>query len=249
MCHQRFSQLIAVATCVAVFTCLTGTTNATYIELEPNGSGDSVILADLLSGQVTGVVVGDKKFSEFFYSTLPGDDMPDAADVNVFGFEDNDGNFGVSFHGAFIDLPGGGPSDALLRFTVEVTEEAQARGYRISDAHLFAGGVGVGEDSVFTIDETFQENDATMNVFATTLGGPLETKLSDWVFFEETHNEVYTKLRVTKDIFALASDDSNLPARSTVIDQSFSQVIIPEPATLTLLAVAAIGIALGRRES
>ena len=249
MCHQRFSQLFAVAACVAAITCLSGQAHATYIELEPNDSSESVILADLLSGQVTGVVVGDKKFSEFFYSTLPGDDMPDAADVNVFGFQDTDGNYGVSFHGTFIDLPGGGPSDALLRFTVEVTEEAIARGYRISDAHLFAGGVGVGDESVFTIDETFQENDATLNVFKTTLGGPTETKLSDWVFFDEAYNEVYTSLRVTKDIFALASDDTNLPVRATVIDQSFSQVIIPEPATLTLLVMSALGIALGRRDS
>lgn len=248
MCHQRFSQLLAVAVCVTALACTTQTSHASFISLDPNGSGSPVILADLLSGQVMGVTVGDKSFSEFFYSTLPGDDMPAPEDINVFGFQDDDGNYGVSFHGAFIDLPGNGPSDALLRFTVEVTPEAQAQGFRISDAHLFAGGVGVGENSVFTIDETFQQNDATLNAFATTLGGPLETQLSDWVFFDEDPiNEVYTRLRVTKDIFALAGD-TNQPARTTVIDQSFSQVQIPEPTTLGLLGLALLGVALGRRE-
>lgn len=241
MCHKKFSQ--RVATCLAVFVISAVSAQATFVSLDPNNSGESVSLEDLVSGQVMGVTVGDKTFSEFFYSTI-GDDMPDAADIDVFGFQDSDGNFGVSFHGAFIDLPGGNISDALLRFTVEVSEEAAAQGYRISDAHLFAGGLGLGDNSFFSIDETFQENNATLNAFSTTLGGQQETQLNDWVYFDE----LYTKLRVTKDIFALAGEDSNQPVRTTVIDQSFSQTIIPEPATLSLVGLALIGIALGRRE-
>ena len=44
--------------------------------------------------------------------------MPVANDVLVLGFKDPDGNWGVSFHGTFVDLPGGGFSDALIRFMV-----------------------------------------------------------------------------------------------------------------------------------
>jgi len=241
MCHNKISQRVAVF--VAVFALSVVTAQAAFMTLDPNDSNDFVLLSDLINGQVEGVNVGDKTFSEFFYSTLQND-MPDADRISVFGFEDADGNFGVSFHGAFIDLPGGGPSDALLRFTVEVSAQAAAQGFRITDAHLFAGGLGVGENSVFTVDESFQSNNKVMNVFGTTLGGPLETKLSDWVDFDE----LYTRLRVTKDIFALAGDGSNLPARTTVIDQSFSQTQIPEPATIGLVGLALIGIAIGRRE-
>ena len=241
MCHKPFSQLITA--CVVAIAMGIATSQAAFIELNPNGSGDPVILADLISGQVEGLTVGDKTFSEFFYSTLPNDDMPDAEDINVFGFQDASGNYGVSFHGAFLDLPGGGVSDALLRFTVEVSEEAAARGFRISDAHLFAGGLGLGDDSFFSIDESFQENNATLSAFGTTLNGPQETQLSDWVFFDET----YTKLHVTKDILAIAGD-TNVPARTTVIDQSFSQTQIPEPATIGLVALGLIGMILGKRE-
>ncbi len=243
MIEKRFSQLLAAIACFAALTYLTQVTQAAFIELDPGSSGDPVILADLLNGQVEGVIVGDKSFSEFFYSTLPGDDMPAPEDINVFGFTDLDGNYGVRFHGAFRDRPGGGVSDALLEFTVEVTPEAQAQGYRISDAHLFVGGVGLGEDSEFFVDESFLQNNDTLNAFATTLGGPLETQLSDWVYFDE----LYTSLRVTKDILADAGD-TNQSARATSIAQTFSQVQIPEPATLSLIALAVLGIAAGRRE-
>ncbi len=242
---MRHKRTFEVTTALfAVLALCTVSVQAAFVSLNPNDSSTSVTLADLTSGQVEGVTVGDKTFSEFFYSTLPDDDMPAPEDINVFGFEDDNGNFGVSFHGAFVDLPGGGASDALLRFTVEVSPDALASGWRISDAHLFAGGLGVGEDSAFTIDESFQQNDATLHAYATTLGGPLDKKLSDWVFFDE----LYTKLRVTKDIFALAGN-TNLPARTTVIDQSFSQTKIPEPATIGLVALALLGMVATRRKS
>ncbi len=244
MSHKPLSQLMMA--CVAAVALGTATVQAVHLNttLEPNSS-QSVVLADLLSGQVPGLTVGDKTFNEFFYSTLPGDDMPAPEDINVFGFQDDAGNFGVSFQGAFLDLPGGGPSDALLRFTVEVHPDAAAQGFRISDAHLFLGGVGLDDDSFFAVDESFQQSNQSMSAFATTLNGPQENHLSDWVFFDQN----YTKLRVTKDILAIAGDDANQPARATVIDQSFSQVQIPEPTTFALLGLALFGIAAGKRQA
>ncbi len=219
--------------------------HSALIELDPNDSSQSVVLSDLINGTHPGIIVGDKVFSDFFYSTLPGDDMPDASAVTVFGFRDTDNNWGMSLRGAFLDLPGGGPSAALLRFTVEVETDAVASGLRISDAHLFAGGVGVGDDSVLTIDETFENNSTqSLNVFATTLGGQPEQRLSDWVDFDE----LTTSMRVTKEIFALASNNGNLPARVGVIDQSFSQVVVPEPATWCLMMIGAAGIAMRRKQ-
>lgn len=239
--HKRKTALFLLVAGMIGIAILGSEATATQLQgLDPN-SNDSVILADLLSGAVDGISVGDKIFTEFFYSTV-GDDMPDPADINVFGFTDLDGNYGLSFHGSFIDMPGGGPSDALLRFSVEVSPIAQRQGWVISDAHLFAGGIGVGDDSVFIVDESFQENDETMSVYASTLG-PGGQQLSDSVYFDDT----YTKLRVTKDIFAFAGADAFLPARATMIDQSFSQTRIPEPASLALMAISMTGLVLTTR--
>lgn len=213
-----------------------------FAHLQPDGS-DSVVLSDLLlNGEFSGVVVGDKIFSEFFYSTLPNDDMPEPEDIKIFGFQDLDDNLGISIHGVFWDLPEGGPSDALLRYTVEVAPDALAQGFRISDAHLFLGGVGVGDNSFLAVDESFQGVNQTLNTFATTLGGSLSQDLADEVIFGELH----TKLRVTKDILAF-SGSTNLPAVTSIIDQSFSQMIVPEPASLVVFAIFGLGLATARR--
>lgn len=204
------------------------------VELPPNSS-DSVKLSDLLDGTHDGIIVGDKIFDEFVYSTIG--DMPEPEDVNVLGFADNDGNFGLTLHGIFIDLPGGSASDALVRFSATVDPAAQKAGWSISDAHLFMGGVGVGQNSIFTVDESFEGHNNTMHVFSAKTGSQNEQITSAWTFFDPTVN----KLRVTKDIFAFAGEGAILPARVTAVDQSFSQVQIPEPATLSLLAMSLVG--------
>lgn len=206
---------------------------ATLVDLTPTSpavnSAGSVSLADLISGQAMGIQVGDKLFTGFSYSKIG--DMPTAADVMVLGFKDPNGNWGVTFHGAFIDLPGGGGSDALIRFNVAVNPIFAQRGIRIVDAHLFLGGVGVGDNSVFTVDESFLQNDSTLNAYKSTLP-PGGTKLSDVAQFAPV-----VSLNVTKDIFALAGEGSFLPARATAVDQSFSQT--PEPATIVMLGMSA----------
>jgi hypothetical protein len=67
-------------------------------------------------------------------------------------------------------------------------------------------------------------------------------KLSDEVYFDD----LYTSLRVTKDILAY-SGGGRTPARTSVIDQSFSQTIVPEPATLVVFAMFGLGLASARR--
>lgn len=220
---------------------------AALINLTPSGtssnSNTSVKLSDLLSGQVMGIKVGDKDFTGFSYSTIG--DMPAPADVNVLGFRDSNGNWGVSFHGGFLDLPGGAPlSDAKLRFRVTVDAEGLRQGYRISDAHLFAAGIGVGPNSFFAVDESFEGLNNTMNVFKTTLGSQQEQQLFDWTYFDEPLESVV----VTKDILAIAGSGTTQPARATVIDQSFSQTIIPEPATVAIALLGLIGFAAVRRK-
>ncbi|MEO2045002.1 MAG: PEP-CTERM sorting domain-containing protein [Pirellulales bacterium] len=205
------------------------------IDLAPNSS-DSVKLSDLLDGTYDGITVEDKVFDEFVYSIIG--DMPEAEEVLVLGFEDLEGNFGLTFHGVFVDQAGDGASDALLRFSVSVSEQAQLAGWSITDAHLFLGGVGVGQNSIFTVDESFEGHNNSMTVFSGNSNGQTEQIASAWTYFDSTVN----KLRVTKDILAFTSDGTILPARATAIDQSFSQVQVPEPTTLSLLAMSLTGL-------
>jgi hypothetical protein len=210
-------------------------------DLIPNSS-NSVKLSELLDGTYDSVTVGDKVFDEFVYDTT-GIDMPNADNVNVLGV-DLDGNLGISFHGSFMDLPGDGPSNAAIMFTVEVSEDAQAADWRISDAHLLLGAPGVGESSIFRVDESFGvSSNKALHVISSTLGSG-EQVLSDWIDFDAPLN----KLRVTKGIFALAGNDSSTPALASVVSQTFSQVQVPEPTTLSLLTMSLVGALLASRD-
>lgn len=207
--------------------------------LVPGDSTDFVILADLLDPN-TNVTVGDKVFSMFSYSSTG--DMPAATDINVFGFQDPDDNFGLTLQGAFLDSPGDVTgSTATLNFDVTISGEGQQLGRVISDAHLFMGGSGVPEDSEFRVDESFQNASETLQVFSSTIGGQSANQLSDWVDFSQTA----TSRQVTALISALTAEEANLPARATAIDLSFSQAV-PEPSAALLLMCAGVTFAAGR---
>lgn len=216
---------------------------AALINLTPtNGvnSDTSVKLSDLVSGTVMGIQVGDKQFTGFNYSFFG--DMPNPVDVQVHGFKDQNGHWGVSFHGAFMDMPGGTSSDARIRFIVDIDPAFLDAGYRISDAHLFLNGYGLGgPNSYFVVDESFLESNEDMSVYVSSLGaGGVQS--SDWAYF----TPVLSRLHVTKDILAHAANDSILPARATAIDQSFSQV--PEPVAISMIGIAVAMSLLGARQ-
>jgi hypothetical protein len=218
---------------------------AALIDLTPSGAVNStsfVALSDLLSGQVTGVAVGDKQFAGFSY--LPTGDMPVAANVKVYGFKDPSGNWGISFNGVFIDLPDATSSSATIGYQVQIDPVNTRLGWRISDAHLFLGGVGVDANSAFAVDETFQESSQSLHANVSTIGAGSQ-KLIDSVLF----NPTLLKLSVTKSIVATAGSGSALPARATVIDQSFSQSNgeVPEPATMVLSMIGAVALMIAAR--
>lgn len=238
---KAFGVALLLATTMAVTT-----TRAAFIDLTPtNGSNSStsIKLSDLISGDPTdGIIVGDKNMSGFVYS--PIGDMPAASDINVLGYKDPNGNWGVSFHGTFLDMPGGGISDALIRFVVNIDPAALQQGWRISDAHMFLNGVGVGANSLFAVDESFSpDSNQTLHTFMSTINGG-GTQLSD----SATFSPPLTTLHVTKDILAMAAANGFLPARATAIDQSFSQTnIIPEPTSLMLSLIGLVGLIAYRR--
>jgi hypothetical protein len=243
------TRAVSTAFALAMAVCLTASTvSAALIDLTPVGSAvnsvGSISLAALQNDPTAGIIVGDKVFTGFSYSRIG--DMPLPADVNVLGFKDLDGNWGVSFHGTFADLPGGGFSDAVIRFAVEVSAQAQEEGWLISDAHLFLGGPGMGDESFFSVDESFLGKNETLNAYMSTIGPGTNSQLSDSTIFTTP----VTKLQVTKDIFAIAANGGFQPARATVIDQSFSQTLVPEPMTLGLAGLGGLAmVAIRRRRS
>ena len=191
--------------------------------------GESIKLDLLTSGQVDGVLVGDKLFKEFVYSWT--NNMPSPENVNVTAILTDD-NYGIRFQGSFGDLPGDSvASDASIAFSVHVQDDR----FLISDAHL-ASAIFLDESvsgSFGSIDESFLGNSPTttetLAAFKSSFGQGGE-QFEDEVVFDST----YTWLAVQKDIFALAAEDAIQPVRMTIIDQTFSQVEIPEPSAMTL---------------
>ncbi len=181
-------------------------------------------LADLLA-QGASITSGDKVFTNFAY-TRTGN-MPDASAINVIPTTMG-GNFGLLFQGAFLDLPGGGGSDALISYTVSVAAAFQKQ-YLITDAHLDAnisapqGGYGNITDTFFTSPEP-----------ALTV---TDKKLSNSLTFLPLG---YTSIDVQKDILLYATTDGS-PVTVSAIYQTYSQTPVPEPSTLVLIGTAAFG--------
>jgi len=207
--------------------------------------GTPVALSTLLVPNAT-ITSGDKTFSGFSY--LATGDMPVPANVNVVAIQDGAGNFGIEFQGAFIDttgVPGG--SDALIRYTV--TADAT---HLISDAHLEGNPARLGAFGSMSVTETFlplgANGEFTMKIYDDQNVNP--PKLVD--------NTVFTtptrSLSVQKDILGLAKVNPQSPtAPSTVtlsfVDQTYSQITIPEPATAALMLGGVMGLGLVRRRN
>jgi hypothetical protein len=130
---------------------------------------------------------------------------------------------------------------------VQVDPAHTQLGYKISDGHLYLGGVGVDVNSRIEVNENVSEQKGFLlhGFQSETAGGQVSQQLTDARNFIPPQ----PTLHVTKFITASAGTGSNLPARLSVIDQSFSQ-IVPEPATQALALFAALGFAVvGRRRA
>jgi hypothetical protein len=207
--------------------------------------GTPVLLSTLVVQGAT-IVVGDKTFGGFTYS-ITGD-MPPAPLVNVIPIQDDAGNFGIRFQGAFIDTTGAvGGSDALITYNVTA-------GFNrlISDAHLEGNPARLGTLGSMSVVETFlpvgAQGQNTMKIYDDQNVNP--PKLIDNTIFA---TPVKT-LNVQKDILGLAKVDQQSPAAPqtvtlSFVDQTFSQIIIPEPTAVALLLVGTFGLVMMRRHS
>jgi hypothetical protein len=212
--------------------------------------GGAVQLSTLVDNPEGQVVAGDKKFTGFSY--LFTGDMPGPAGVNVVPILDDlgdtdpsTGNYGIEFQGAFMDLvSSAGGSDALIRYMVEVTDPD----YLISDAHLAGNPSLLGENGSISVTETFlplgQDGEYTMTIYDDE--NQPTPKLIDWTYFIPP----VKKLNVQKDILARAvvgTGPNGNTATISFIDQTYSQIRIPEATTLTLAFVGLVSLAGYRR--
>ena len=196
--------------------------------------GDAIPLSELVDNPGAAVQVGDKLFTVFTYHSTG--DMPAASGVNVIPIEDDLGNFGIRFQGAFVDVPSSqGGSDALITYDVEVTDPLRL----ISDAHLIGNPALLGDFGSISVTETFlplgNNGEYTLTIFDDeSLPNPV---LAAWVDFIPP----VRKLSVQKDILAIATQNSQT-ATLSFVDQTYSQIIIPEPVSILLLLTSSVGL-------
>lgn len=203
--------------------------------------GQSVKLDQLTLNQISGIVVGDKLFSNFVYSYT--NNMPTPGNVNVVAIS-NGSDIGIRFQGSFSDLPGGGASDASISFKVSVLDtERSITGAQLASAVFLDPNT---PGSFGSVDESFLGNSPSipnlLHVFNSTLGAG-GSQFEDSVTFANS----YSVLNVQKDIYANAADLAIQPVRMTFIDQLFPQdgsPVIPEPSSVALLfgCLAIMGI-------
>lgn len=236
MFHQLrryFVALSCTAALLAAGMCTKTCSAATII-------GATVPLSTLIDGGT--ITAGDKTFTNFNYSFTG--DMPPAISVNVIPIQDDLGNFGIRFQGAFIDTTGvAGGSDALITYKVTAGD-----GFLITDAHLAGNPSRLGTLGSMSVTETFlplgANGEYTMNIYSDQ-NFPTP-KLMDSVVFATP----VKSLNVQKDILGLAKVNPNSPTAPETVtlsfcDQTFSQV--PEPTFGLLFVAGVIGMACTRR--
>jgi hypothetical protein len=185
--------------------------------------GTAIPLSDLIGDQAPPITVGDKVFSDFWYAATG--DMPSAGDINVIPIVDG-GNYGLRFQGGFLDAPGGGASDAMLGFHVEV--DPRFPQFLISDVHLSGNPNVLGENNgTISVCETFMPLTDPMLDIYDDFG---TRKVTDQALLVRPVRE----LDVQKDILALSVGST---ATLSFIDQTFSQIIVPEPPGAMMLLV------------
>jgi PEP-CTERM motif len=193
-------------------------------------SADAAQLSTLIDSNGS-IQVGDKLFSNFTYANSGS--MPASSLVNVSPYTDPLGNFGIEIQGSFVNISVGGSSTALLDYTVTVLDPTKT----IVGSTLSANpAVLIGSGTSSATATFLPEDPLTLTVFSTVPGATL---LATSGIFATNHQTLHVQTNIT---------GSSITGTETMsfVRQTFVQV--PEPATVTLLAIGLGAICfLGRR--
>jgi hypothetical protein len=236
-------QKIAKAGAVLMALSLAGAASAqTMVDITQPGT----TLADVIGRQFQ---VGDKIFTMGANAFLS--DQFNASQIFISAVINADPMTGMGFRltGAFNDTnPGDAdPSGFMLSYTVNVSPEFAAQGYRITEGQLRFNGSASGAGSFARVDETMR---AAGDMLIGT--GHVEASAAGPNTYEHrfTPSEALTQISVVKDVrfFANGLDGTST---ASFVDQAFGQTVvmnvIPLPGTAGLGLAGLSVVALRRR--
>ncbi len=190
-------------------------------------AGQSVDLANFVNVSGAGILVGDKLFNDFSYvasdsTGLTNNLLPSGA-VTLSALSNMTG-FGLSF-GAPFHTSGNLLKDFVIKYAVTVSNAA----FLISDVHMDYNGSVVGNGYNLVTETVFDSSGFGGNQ----LGQIVVQNPPSIPQTNLTLNVAQPELFVEKDI-QLGGDGPGDQSSISIIDQTFSQVAVPEPSSLVL---------------
>ena len=191
----------------------------------PAAYAASVTLGSLIADGGT-ITDGDKVFSDFSY--VPTGTAPSADDIAVIPFTNGAGEYGIQFSGSFL-ASGAANGDATISYVVTVNNPL----WRIDDATAFSIGSAL-NGGFWDVSETLFAGTNAIGTLTTFNDSNDGSQLSDHTTFDPV-----TSILVVKDV---GFHGNGGVADLSVLDQNFSQVMIPEPATWVMMALGFAGL-------
>ena len=243
--HRKLRCGAAVLAGVAAMLFGLRSAGADTIVADPNGT-DSYRIADVLDAG--GIRVGGLVFSQFrvVASSSEGGSAAGLDDIMVSGVL-AEGEYGLGFNGSWTARDGG-RADTTIAFQVAADDPRLLHGNSLWIAAFGAtdGGLVVVTENVYDMDPRVYPSQA--NCLAEKMvvyDGLDDGRIYDHAEYDiDGHPVAVSEVWVVKDIHLTSAGPGSVAAVSEVF-QSFSE--FPEPATLTLVALGAVGLLLHRR--
>jgi hypothetical protein len=191
------------------------------------------------------LTVGDKEFSDFDLdiTIMNGDPfVTDTNNMKVQGVRDIEtGDYGLRFNGF---LWYAGPDQALnvnLGFKVSILDEPQFEDYLIKDISLYLTGAGATGDGKVDASEIVWDNFPDGNDIARPMC---------WYYANDAQLSDYWEFEPLKEIYVQTKHISLIGNSGTAYFSEFFQFYgsqVPEPATVSLLALGSLALLRYRR--